>query len=166
LGGTLVRPTIFTVERKGAGAISTMARPRGGDWLDDELSALRAIGVGVLVSMLTASETRELDLTEEPRAAQAVGLRFLSLPTPDRGVPEKASFLVLLDELRDAVRVGTHVVVHCRMGIGRSSLVAAGLLVREGLGADEAWAAVERARGLEVPDTPEQKAWLASVLAE
>jgi protein-tyrosine phosphatase len=161
-----MRPTIFTLERKGAGAISTMARPRGGDWLDDELSALRAIGVGVLVSMLTVNETQELELAEEPRAARAVGLRFLSLPTPDRGVPEKSGFLALLDDLEGAVRAGAHVVVHCRMGIGRSSLVAAGLLVREGLGAREAWAAVERARGLEVPDTPQQKAWLGSVLAD
>ena len=57
-GGTVVRPTIYTVERKGPGTISTMGRPRGGDWLVDEMSALRALGVGVRVSMLTASESR------------------------------------------------------------------------------------------------------------
>jgi predicted protein tyrosine phosphatase len=118
-----MRPTIFTVERKGPGTISTMGRPRGGDWLDDEVSALRAIGVGVLVSTLTASESRELELSDEPQAARSVGLRFLSLPTPDRGAPEKSGFLALLDDLEGAVR-SDHVVVHCRMGIGRSSLVA------------------------------------------
>ena len=90
--------------------------------------------------------SRGIELTEEPWAARAVGLQFLSLPTPDRGVPEKTAFLALVDDLEGAVRLGTHVVVHCRMGIGRSSLVAAGLLVREGSGPGEAWAIIRRAR--------------------
>jgi len=43
------------------------------------------------------------------------------------------------------------------------SLVAAGLLIREGHQPDDAWAIVRTARGLDVPDTVEQRAWLEGV---
>ncbi|GGV35767.1 hypothetical protein GCM10010495_60950 [Kitasatospora herbaricolor] len=57
-------------------------------------------------------------------------------------------------------------VTRCRAGIGRSSLLAAALLVLGGadpdtvLGGadpDTAWHRIERARGLAVPDTAEQR---------
>jgi hypothetical protein len=42
-----------------------MARPRGGDWLIDEIKALRESDVNVLVSLLTPAEVSEFDLAEE-----------------------------------------------------------------------------------------------------
>lgn len=158
-----VRAEIFTVVRDGPGRISTMARPRGGEWLDDEMRALVDTGATVLVSMLTESERRELDLLAERDAATAAGLRFVGLPSADRGVPPPASFRALLDDLAEELRKGAHVVIHCRLGVGRSSLVAAGLLMREGHEPESAWEGVRRARGLEVPDTPEQRVWLERV---
>ena len=41
-----------------------LPRPRGGDWLADEIRSLRACGVDVLVSLLTGEEVGELDLAE------------------------------------------------------------------------------------------------------
>lgn len=67
-----------------------MARPRGGEWLPDEIAALLEAEADVLVSMLTASELRELDLTEETAAAGAAGIRFIGLPTPT-GAPRNWS---------------------------------------------------------------------------
>ncbi len=55
---------------------------------------------------------------------------------------------------------GKGVVVHCRMGIGRSSLMAGTVLVLSGATSDEAWARLSRARGTVVPDTFVQKTWL------
>jgi protein-tyrosine phosphatase len=55
---------------------------------------------------------------------------------------------------------GAAVAVHCRAGIGRSGLVAAGLLVAQGRSPAEAFTAVSNARGVRVPDTPDQEAWL------
>jgi protein-tyrosine phosphatase len=51
------------------------------------------------------------------------------------------------------------------MGIGRSSLLAAGCLVAQGMPPGEAWAAISDARGLTVPDTPEQRRWLEVAMA-
>lgn len=51
---------------------------------------------------------------------------------------------------------------HCRYGIGRASLLAAAVLVREGVDADEAWQRIGVARGHVVPDTDEQQHFIAS----
>lgn len=72
-----MRATILTVATAGPGRLSTMARPRGGDWLADEMAALREAGADVVVCMLTASELRELELTEEAAAAEAAGIRLV-----------------------------------------------------------------------------------------
>jgi protein-tyrosine phosphatase len=160
-----MRATIFTVATDGPGKLSTMARPRGGDWLADEMATLRQAGTDVLVCMLTTSELRELELTDEAVVAEAAGMRFIGLPTPDRGTPGIQPFRDLVRELVDELARGRHVVVHCRMGIGRSSTVAAGVLIAQGAHARDAWAAVSDARGLEVPDTPEQRRWLEAAMA-
>lgn len=115
--------------------------------------------------MLTESEEGELELRAEREVMTAAGIRFVALPTPDRGVPDAESFRSLLDTVLDDLSEGRHVVIHCRLGVGRASLVAAGLLIREGHEPEDAWAIVRRARGLDVPDTAEQRAWLAITAA-
>lgn len=157
-----MRPELFTMSPIGTGRVSTMARPRGGDWLEDEMKGLREAGVEVLVSMLILSEETEFALTGERAAADQVGIEFVALPTPDRGTPSVAEFNALLSRLDVALQEGRHVAVHCRAGIGRSSLVAAGLLIKNGASAEDAWRVVATARGLDVPDTPEQRAWLSA----
>ncbi|MGW4380361.1 protein-tyrosine phosphatase family protein [Kitasatospora sp. NPDC004531] len=158
-----MRPTLFTVQRPGPGRLSTMARPRGGGWLTDELAALAADGVTDLVSALTPPECAELGLTAEPELAAAAGLRFHSLPIPDYTTPSHAQVRPTLDELTVRLRAGAHLVFHCRAGIGRSSLLAAAVLILDGLDADTAWARIAHARDLAVPDTAEQRAWTSGL---
>ena len=43
-----MRPEPSTTGREGPARLSTMARPRGGGWLDDEITGLAASGVSVL----------------------------------------------------------------------------------------------------------------------
>ena len=45
-----------------------MPRPRGGDWLEDEIQAWRRSGVGVVVSLLTPDEIADYDAYDESRA--------------------------------------------------------------------------------------------------
>lgn len=63
-----------------------------------------------------------------------------------------------LEEVEGRLRSGGHVYIHCRAGIGRSGLVTACLLYR--LGFHAVWETLERARGVAVPDTDEQKDWV------
>ena len=61
------------------------------------------------------------------------------------------------------VREGVAVAVHCRAGIGRSGLTVGSVLVRLGVPAQDVFSLVSKARGLVVPDTPEQIKWFHSV---
>lgn len=160
-----MRATLFTVSRTGPGQLSTMAKPRGGDWLDDEMTALADSGVTVVVDLLTPSESREVGLDRERRAATAAGLQYLTLPIRDRDVPVSGPFDQLVVDLAARIQRGEHVVAHCRYGIGRSSLIAAAVLVIEGIPAPMAWERIAAARGLSVPDTDEQRVFLETFAA-
>jgi protein-tyrosine phosphatase len=51
-------------------------------------------------------------------------------------------------------------VIHCRMGIGRSTIIAGCLLLKPGYKTNEVFAQISKIRGMRVPDTEEQIAWL------
>ncbi|NQT16542.1 MAG: dual specificity protein phosphatase family protein [Planctomycetes bacterium] len=149
------------------GRLAIMPRPRGGDWLADELASWRRSGVDVLVSLLRGSENEELGLDDEGSLAEGLGMSFISFPITDRGVPDSVDdLLALANRLDNELRSGRGVAIHCRMGIGRSSLLAACLLVKSGHSPAEAFDTISRARGLEVPDTRDQIDWLVSLQNE
>ncbi len=159
-------PTLFTIQRALPGRLSTMAHPRGGDWLADEMGGLSRAGVDVLVSLLTEAEEHELHLDDEQRLARAAGLSFRRLPTADLSVPARVATLALASELLADLAEGREVAVHCRTGIGRASTLAATILVLEGVTADDAWQRITAARGLRVPDTQEQVDFVHTVAAD
>lgn len=145
------------------GRLGIMPRPRGGDWLTDEMRSLAEQGTTVLVSLLEASEIRELLVEQEERACRDVGLEFLSHAIPDRGVPvEWPRVEALIRDLKASVDEGAGVVLHCRQGLGRSATIAAAVLVALGESPERAFARIENARGLAVPDTDEQRAWVGT----
>ena len=157
---TWLRPTMYPIPVPSPGRLTTMPRPRGGDWLEDEMLALRRAGVDVLVCLLTSVESDELALSDEPAAASRAGMEFHAFPIVDLGVPDPEQVRPLLDILTSRLDDGEHVAVHCRAGIGRSSLIAAALLVRLGSPTEQAWQVIADARGVSVPETDEQRRWL------
>ena len=150
----------FWIRKEGL-RLAITPRPRGYDWLVDDIRLLKRAGVDVLVSALTPYETEDMGLLEESRCCQNYGLEFLSFPIEDRSVPTSFSeFDGLLNSLTDRLRKGKAVGVHCRAGIGRSSLIVASALIRDGLSVDSAFHAIQDARGCSVPDTAEQRQWV------
>ena len=141
--------------------LATAARPHGGNRLEDEIRSLHREGVDVLVSLLTDDENQELELTQEGALCRAQGMEFRSFAIPDRETPEsKEKFLRFIESLGKEADAGLRIVLHCRAGIGRSSLVAAALMVRAGFTADDAFDRISKARGHRVPDTGEQIDWI------
>jgi protein-tyrosine phosphatase len=155
---------LYTVAFDGPGRLSTMAMPRGGEWLADDMAALRAAGGDVLVSALTPDEVEEAGLQEEAHLAGLAGLRFGSVPIADMTVPVGEDILPALRLLARDLRDGSHVVTHCWAGIGRSSLLAASLMVLNGTAPDEAWRLISEARGRTVPETTDQRDWIFGLL--
>jgi protein-tyrosine phosphatase len=147
--------------KKDGPRLGIIPRPRGLDWLADDISAMRRAGVDVVVSALTPAETGEWGLIDESQCCQDNGLKFLSFPIEDRSVPASVSeFEGLLDSIIEYLREGKAVVVHCWGGVGRSSLITACVLIRNGLSVDDAFRVIGEARGREVPDTAEQRQWV------
>jgi protein-tyrosine phosphatase len=141
--------------------LAIVPRPRGGDWLEDELDQVKRAGIDVLVSMLQIDEAAELGLSSEAELCEARGIVFRSFPIPDRETPSStASFSRFVEDLRAEVHAGRSVAVHCRASIGRSSLLLAALLTAEGLAPDDAFRRITVARGLRVPDTADQVRWV------
>jgi len=155
-----MKPTLFHIPAPTPGRLSTMARPRGDDWLDDEMTGLREAGVDVLVCLQSDVERRELGLLDEGPSAQHAGIEFRHFPIEDFGVPERSAADPFVDSLVSALADGQHVAVHCRGGIGRSSLIAAAVLVKLGATPADAWETITGVRGVPVPETDEQRAWL------
>lgn len=161
-----MKATIYSIKTAAPDRIAIVARPRGGDWLGDELTALSSEGVDVLVSMLMEEESRELGLESESEKCKAAAIKFINVPIPDRSVPpDWEKFLQAVDLLAQLVREGKFVAVHCRASIGRSSVLAVAVLARLGWKTLEAFDAVESARGCTIPDTPEQRQWVIQNVA-
>ena len=155
-----MQPELFLISRSGPGQLAIMARPRGGDQLKGDLAGLADAGVSILVSLLTDEEMDELGLGREEAAATAAGLEFLRLPTPDLGIPETMSTRTMAGILRSRLGGGAGVAIHCWAGIGRSSTLAAAVLVYEGRAPAEAWDLIGAARGMTVPETLGQRAFI------
>lgn len=152
---------IYWVQGPWSGKLAITARPRGGDWLADDLRNWRQEGVGAIVSLLTPDEEREFQLEGEGPEATAQGMKFLSVPVRDRRVPESEGDLQFgLQEASAALGSGKNVLVHCRQGIGRSGLFAACLLVDRGWSPEAATKKLSAVRGTSVPETPEQRQWI------
>jgi hypothetical protein len=106
--------------------LAILPRPRGYDWLADDIAAAQRAGVNVIVSALTEAESQELGLSEEARCCSESTIEFLSFPVEDRSLPESEGGLnTFIDSLDERVKQGKSVAIHCRAGIGRSSILCA-----------------------------------------
>lgn len=136
--------------------LAVLPRPRAGDWLEDEVVGWARHGVQCVVSLLE----------REAERCRRHGLTFVWCPVPDRSVPpDVEAAAALVHRLAGELRAGRGVGIHCRMGLGRSTCLAVCVLATVGMPLADAWAAVAQARGLAVPDTPEQRAWVARFAA-
>lgn len=127
------------------------------------MRAMRDAGIEVLISMLEVPEIVELGLDDEEMEARRVGIRFINFPVPDHDTPtDEEQFDRLVTLLDRLMREGKHIGIHCRACIGRSSVLAASLLVRSGMRPEEVWAQIGKARGLPVPETSDQRQFVHS----
>jgi protein-tyrosine phosphatase len=138
-------------------------RPRAGDWLADEIASWSQSGIRHVVSLLEDHEVYELGITEEAELCSKNGITYHAFPVVDRGVPASiAAANALFQKIASLVASGEPAYVHCRGGIGRSGLVAAGVLIHLGVPFESTFAMLSSARRLQVPDTQSQVDWTCS----
>jgi hypothetical protein len=141
----VIDSTIFRVHEVGSAQFSIVMRPRGADWLADDIARLKAKGIGLLVSMLTPDEQDELGLLAEADSSAACEIEYLSLPIPDLGVPaDLTAFEATIRKVKHALSAGRSVGVHCRQSIGRSGLFACAVLIATGVPLEQALTTASR----------------------
>ena len=152
---------LYWLDEAWPGKIALSARPRGGEWLADEVDDWKRAGVSAVVSLLEPQEEQDLDLHGEAAEVRHDGLEFVSLPIPDRQVPKSEAALGrALENMEHSLSKGKNILIHCRQGVGRSGLVAACLLVKKGMSPGAAVEKISTARGVAVPETEEQREWI------
>jgi len=157
---------VFWVPGPWPGRLGIVPRPRAGARLTDEATAWRDAGIDVVVSLLEPAEVSMLGLEGEAAAATAHSVVFRACPIPDGGIPPVQDAVAdLIAELIDTLHGGNHVAVHCRQSIGRSGMVVCAVLVAAGVDLVAALRVVAEARGVEVPETEEQRQWLRDYAA-
>jgi protein-tyrosine phosphatase len=156
-----MHPEIHWIDWRAPGRLAIMARPRSGDWLRDEILSWKDAGIKTVVCLLEPDEVAELELREEAELCRGQAIEFISFPIEDRGVPASTREVHALSQ-RIALNItgGAAVAIHCRAGIGRSSLIAACVLICLGSNAGAAFKTISKARGVQVPDTEAQREWV------
>jgi protein-tyrosine phosphatase len=154
---------IYWITGSGPLHLAIMPCPRGGEFLEGEMQVLQAESVDVLISLLALEEVENFDLIQEPDQCIAHGVEYRSFPITDHSVPN--SYMAVLDfasRLEQELRDGKAIAIHCYAGIGRSSLMAACVLVVNGKSPFEAFNQIREVRGCHVPETAAQFAWVES----
>jgi protein-tyrosine phosphatase len=154
---------IYRIDAIGEGSLAISAHPASSADADSRIAEIAASGIDRVISLLEPAEAQSLGLQHEGDLVSAQAMDFLSFPIPDMGLPESIdAFAQLSRRLYRQIHAGGHTLIHCRAGVGRSGLLAAAILMHGGRDAHQAFAHVARRRGMPVPETSGQGAWLAA----
>ena len=117
--------------------------------LDTDLDAIGRWGATAVVSLITDEEMDHLSVRDLPEAVRDRHMEWWHAPILD-GTPPGTDFekawAVAGEAIRDRLRFGFDVLVHCKGGLGRAGTVAARLLVELGERPDQAIRRVREVR--------------------
>lgn len=135
----------------------TMPAPRQEESLLDFFQNLKNDGIDHVVNLLDNNDLVELNLLDEPSIARSVGLSYTSFPIEDFSFPKDIeAFINLTKDLKREIVNRKIIAIHCRAGIGRSSLLAAAVLASFSFPKDEIFNHISFYRKTKVPDKEEQ----------
>jgi protein-tyrosine phosphatase len=160
-----MEPQIYEVKSIGSGTLFIMPCPKA-DQLGDGLQRLSRMGINKVVSLLEAEEAVHLGAAMEGQLCEQLGMAFEQFPIRDRRTPKKpAQFRQLVNRLYDELNSGSNIAIHCYAGIGRTGLLAGGLLITDGLSLTSAVELMSDIRGHNMPQTQEQYEYLMDFAA-
>ncbi len=152
----------FTPGKRGPGVYVAYHRRN----LADDVRWLRgAYAIDTFALLIEDHELDMLGVPDLPRSMADAGIELIRFPIVDVSVPDdREAVRVLLDELRDRLVDGKHVVVACRGGRGRTGIVVACLLIDGGLDPETAITHTRAARPGTI-ETSRQEAFVRSWVA-
>lgn len=152
---------MYKIGNIGSGYLAIMAHPSPDSGGAASFANIAQLGIRQVVSLLEPSEARSLGLESEREMVKVYGMEYIAFPIADMGLPSSVEgFAKLSLLLFQQVDAGVNTLIHCRAGIGRSGLMAAGVLLHCELDCEQAFTHVSKMRGIRVPETPQQEDWL------
>jgi len=112
---------------------------QSGQFASREASALARIDIGAVLDL------RE-EAAHEPAPLGRAGLHYLRLPVPDHGAPSHEDLARAADWVLQEIGDDRKVLVHCRLGLGRSVTLVVAVLLRMGYPLSDAVALVRKRR--------------------
>ena len=137
----------------------------GQAWARDlatDVAAIADWGATAVVTLIEEDEFVLLGVEALPQAVRAAGIEWHHLPVRDVSVPTAAferRWRYAGARLRQRLRAGERVLVHCRGGLGRAGTVAALMLIECGESPAVAIKRVRTARPGAI-ETAEQERWV------
>ena len=137
----------------------------GVDWARDlatDIAVIGEWGASAVVTLIEEHEFEMLGVQALPEAMREVGIEWHHLPVQDVHAPSpefETRWVYAGARLRERLRSGERVLVHCRGGLGRAGSVAARLMVEFGAAPSEAIAQVRAVRPGAI-ETAEQERWV------
>ena len=133
----------------------------------DHQTAMAEVGADLVVCLCERDELvdRYPGYVEWLGAQAGSGGEAIWFPIPDLHAPPVERVRPFLDQLRDSLRAGRRLLMHCGAGIGRTGTMAAALLMHMGVPHADAISAVGEARPMAGPEVGAQTELLASLAA-
>lgn len=135
--------------------------------IDEALSTLKAAGARAVVTVMPDEELAANEAGDLGARSQAQGLSWFQLPVADDSVPGPdfdASWTKTKTDIKQLLDSGERIAIHCKGGSGRTGLIAAVLLLQQGLSVEEATRQVQVLRPNALKH-PVHYAWLEKFAA-
>jgi len=155
-------PSLHWVAGVDPGRLALMARPQGGEWLADDIAALR--GAGLIRWCRCSNRPKSVNSTfgTSHRCVNDTASCFARFPSPTEKHPRpRATCRCCSLELQAELRDGRSVAIHCRAGI-RAHGAGRRVPASSAAGAVQGHLPVAQPRpgGVAVPDTDAQVEWV------
>lgn len=135
--------------------------PKGGEHLEKDIQELSGLGISMIISLLTYTESVQLGLSTEADVCKSHSIEFINFPIMDKSICGFDQFVEFVEVLYNKTKRLNSLLFHCKFGVGRSGMAAIGLLLKHGLDLEKSIKQVSEIRGYDVPQSLSQRKLLS-----
>ena len=136
--------------------------------LASALSTLKQAGASVVLTLMPQAELELNGAGDLPAQCAELGLTWLHLPVADEQVPQAdfdTAWQASRAQIAAVLAADQAIAIHCKGGSGRTGLIAARILIEQGIARSEAVSLVQALRPKAIQH-PAHAGWIAQFDAE
>jgi len=106
--------------------------------LAKDIQFYQSQGINTVISLLLPEEIAKLGLTEEENMCTKLGIEFINFSVKDMDIPNLEQLKAFNQQLKQTIKQGKSITIHCHGGRGRAGTVAITLMKEFGYTTEEA----------------------------